>query len=427
MEHAARSEGTTPEQVRAELAAGRAVLPANLHHPELSPAVIGEAFRCKVNVNVGGSALAGGMEEELGKLRICLRYGADAVMDLTTGPRLAEIREALLRRCPLPFGTVPIYECAERVEEVSRLTPEDLLGVVEAQAKQGVDFMTIHAGLLREFLPLAAKRLTGIVSRGGALLAQWMLHHGRQNPFYTHFDALCEIFKRYDVAFSLGDGLRPGSLRDASDQAQFAELKVLGELVKRAWTHDVQAMVEGPGHVPLDQVEMNMRKQRELCHGAPFYTLGPLVTDLAAGYDHIACAIGGAVIAWKGAALLCYVTPKEHLGLPGPEDVRQGLIACKIAAHAADVARGRVGARDRDDALSKARFAFDWETQFRLALDPERAREFHEQTPRRKCPADAEYCSMCGPKFCAMRLSRALAQLPAGGDPKAQRGEAEKG
>jgi phosphomethylpyrimidine synthase len=408
MEYVAKREKLAPELVRDELAQGRAILPANIRHPELEPAGIGIAFTCKINANIGNSALGSGVAEELRKLALCRRYGADTVMDLSTGAHIREIRSAILRHSTLPVGTVPVYECLEHAGDVTKLTVDDMLGVVEAQARQGVDYMTIHAGLLREFLPLVAGRLTGIVSRGGALMAQWMLHHQKENPFYAHFEALCGIFKKYDVAFSLGDGLRPGCLHDASDEAQFAELKVLGALTKKAWAHDVQVMIEGPGHIPLDQIEMNVARQRELCHGAPFYTLGPLVTDIAPGYDHITSAIGAAVIGWHGTSLLCYVTPKEHLGLPEPEDVRQGIIAYKIAAHAADVARRRPGARDRDDALSRARYAFDWEKQFELALDPERAREYHDATLPGDAHKSAEFCSMCGPKFCAMRLSRQL-------------------
>jgi phosphomethylpyrimidine synthase len=408
MEYVAKDERLDAEQVRAEVASGRAIIPANINHPELQPAGIGVAFRCKVNANIGNSALGSDERGELEKLGLCLRYGADAVMDLSTGHRIIEIREALLRYSPIPLGTVPIYEAIEGVDDVTKLTIDDLLGVIEAQAKQGVDFMTIHAGVLLEFMPLIQGRITGIVSRGGSLMAQWMLHHHKQNPFYTHFDAICEIFKKYDVAFSLGDGLRPGSLHDASDQAQFAELKVLGELTRKAWAHDVQVMIEGPGHVPLDQIEMNVKKQAELCHGAPFYTLGPIVTDIAPGYDHITSAIGAAMIAWHGTALLCYVTPKEHLGLPEPEDVRQGLVAYRIAAHAADVARKRPGARERDDAISHARYTFDWAKQFELALDPERAREYHDESLPQSDHKVSEFCSMCGPKFCAMRISQQI-------------------
>jgi len=408
MEYVAKDERLDAERVRAEVARGRAIIPANINHPELQPAAVGIAFRCKINANIGNSALGSDERGELEKLDLCLRYGADTVMDLSTGKRIAEIRGALLRHSPIPLGTVPIYEAIEGVDDVTKLTIDDILGVIESQAKQGVDYMTIHAGVLLEFMPLIQGRLTGIVSRGGSLMAQWMLHHHKQNPFYTHFDAICEIFKKYDVAFSLGDGMRPGSLHDASDKAQFAELKVLGELTQKAWEHDVQVMIEGPGHVPMDQIEMNVKKQMELCHEAPFYTLGPLVTDIAPGYDHITSAIGAAMIAWHGTSLLCYVTPKEHLGLPEAEDVRQGLVAYKIAAHAADVARKRPGARERDDAISRARYTFDWGKQFELALDPERAREYHDETLPQPTHKASEYCSMCGPKFCAMHISRQI-------------------
>jgi phosphomethylpyrimidine synthase len=332
-------------------------------------------------------------------------------MDLSTGGDIPQIREAILRHSPLPVGTVPIYECLVHVKEVADLTPKLLLEIIEAQAAQGVDYMTIHAGLLWRFIPMAAKRITGIVSRGGALMAQWMLTNKKENPLYTHFDEICEIFKKYDVSFSLGDGLRPGCLADASDEAQFAELTVLGELTRRAWKHDVQVMVEGPGHVPLDQIPMNMEKERELCDGAPFYVLGPLVTDVAPGYDHITSAIGATVAGQHGAAMLCYVTPKEHLGLPDVDDVRDGIIAYKIAAHAADIARHRPGARDRDDALSRARYAFDWNKQFALSLDPETARRMHDETLPHDTFKSAEFCSMCGPKFCSMKIHGHLDEL----------------
>jgi phosphomethylpyrimidine synthase len=406
IEYVAKRERLEAAFVRDEVARGRAIIPANKNHPELQPMGIGIAFNCKINANIGNSAISSDELEELEKLYLCLRYGADTVMDLSTGKRIKEIRETLLRFSPIPLGTVPIYECIEMVDDVTKLNIDDMLGVIEAQAKQGVDYMTIHAGVLLEFMPLIQGRITGIVSRGGSLMAQWMLHHHKQNPFYTHFDAICEIFRKHDVAFSLGDGLRPGSLHDASDEAQFAELKVLGALTKKAWKHDVQVMIEGPGHVPMDQIEMNVKKQMEICHEAPFYTLGPLVTDIAPGYDHITSAIGAAMIAWHGTALLCYVTPKEHLGLPDPEDVRQGLIAYKIAAHAADIARKRPAARERDDAMSHARYTFDWEKQFQLALDPDRAREYHDQTLPQPAHKASEFCSMCGPKFCAMHISR---------------------
>jgi phosphomethylpyrimidine synthase len=389
------------------------IIPANVNHPELEPMAIGVAATCKINANIGNSAVTSEIGAELEKLRISIKYGADTVMDLSTGGDIPQIREAILRHSSLPIGTVPIYECLTHVKEVQDLTPKLLLEIIEAQAEQGVDYMTIHAGLLKDFIPLAAHRVTGIVSRGGALMAQWMISHRAENPLYTHFDAICDIFKRHDVAFSLGDGLRPGCLADASDAAQFAELKVLGELTRRAWKHDVQVMVEGPGHVPLDQIPMNMQKERELCDEAPFYVLGPLVTDVAPGYDHITSAIGATIAAQHGAAMLCYVTPKEHLGLPNAEDVRQGIIAYKIAAHAADVALHRPGARDRDDELSRARYAFDWNKQFALSLDPETARAMHDETLPHDAFKTAEFCSMCGPKFCSMKIHTHLAEAAA--------------
>jgi phosphomethylpyrimidine synthase len=413
MAHVAERERLAPELVRDEVARGRMIVPANVAHPECEPMAIGFAATCKINANIGNSAVTSDIATELEKLRICLKYGADTVMDLSTGGDIPQIREAILRHSPIPVGTVPIYECLAHVKEVQDLTPKMLLEIIEAQAAQGVDYMTIHAGLLSDFIPLAARRVTGIVSRGGALMAQWMLSNKQENPLYTHFDAICEIFKRYDVAFSLGDGLRPGCLADASDAAQFAELKVLGELTRRAWKHDVQVMVEGPGHVPLDQIPMNMQKERELCDEAPFYVLGPLVTDVAPGYDHITSAIGATVAAQHGAAMLCYVTPKEHLGLPDVDDVRQGIIAYKIAAHAADVALKRPGARDRDDALSRARYKFDWNEQFRLSLDPETARKMHDETLPHEAFKTAEFCSMCGPKFCSMKIHGHLEELAA--------------
>src|SRR6266568_2361285 len=410
--HYAR-QGVVTEQMRAEVASGRMIIPANVRHHELEPMAIGFAATCKINANIGNSAVVGDIDEELEKLRVCLKYGADTVMDLSTGGHIPQIREAILRHSPLPIGTVPIYECLTHVKEVQDLTPKGMLEIIEAQAAQGVDYMTIHAGVLRDFIALAAHRVTGIVSRGGALMAQWMIANKAENPLYTHFDAICEIFKKYDVAFSLGDGLRPGCLADASDAAQFAELRVLGDLTRRAWKHDVQVMVEGPGHVPLDQIPMNMQKERELCDEAPFYVLGPLVTDVAPGYDHITNDIGTTIAAQHGAAMLCYVTPKEHLGLPDAEDVRQGIIAYKIAAHAADIALHRPGARDRDDALSRARYAFDWNEQFRLSLDPETARSMHDETLPHEAFKTAEFCSMCGPKFCSMKIHGHLEELAA--------------
>ena len=407
----AEDEGLDPERVRAEVAAGRMIIPANVHHPDLEPIGIGVACRCKINANIGNSPAGSDVETELQKLDISLRFGADTVMDLSTGEHINEIRQAIIARSPAPVGTVPIYEALVRIPAPEDLTPDLLLEVIAGQAEQGVDFMTIHAGILLEHLPMTARRVTGIVSRGGAALAKWMLAHHEQNPLYTHFDKILDIARRCDVTLSLGDGLRPGCLADANDAAQFAELGVLGELTLRAWERDVQVMIEGPGHVPLDKIALNVKKQAALCHGAPFYVLGPLVTDVAAGHDHIASAIGGAIAAWSGAALLCYVTPREHLGLPNLDDVKEGVIAHKIAAHAADIARGRRGARDRDDAMSRARFDFDWEKQFALALDPEKPRVMHDSA----VGADesfraAPYCTMCGEKFCSLRASHDLRQ-----------------
>jgi phosphomethylpyrimidine synthase len=407
----AKRERLAPEVVRDEVARGRMVIPANLSHPELEPMGIGIAAACKINANIGNSAVTSDIQEELNKLSVCLKYGADTVMDLSTGGDIPQIREAILRHSPLPVGTVPIYECLAHVKDVADLTPKMMLEIIEAQAAQGVDYMTIHAGVLRAFVPLAAHRITGIVSRGGALMAQWMISNKAENPLYTHFDDLCDIFKRYDVTFSLGDGLRPGCLADASDAAQFAELEALGELTRKAWSHDVQVMVEGPGHVPLDQIPMNMEKEREICSEAPFYVLGPLVTDIAPGYDHITSAIGATIAAQHGASMLCYVTPAEHLGLPDVDDVREGIIAYKIAAHAADVARHRPGARDRDDELSRARYAFDWKRQFELSLDPDTARAKHDETLPHEAFKSAEFCSMCGPKFCSMKIHGHLGDL----------------
>ncbi len=411
MSHVASRERLSPELVRDEVARGRMVIPANVNHPELEPIAIGIGATCKINANIGNSAVTSDIQGELEKLRVCLKYGADTVMDLSTGGDIPQIREAIIRHSPLPVGTVPIYECLAHVKHVDDLTPGTILEIIEAQAAQGVDYMTIHAGILRDFVPLAAHRVTGIVSRGGALIAQWMLANDAENPLYTHFDSICEIFRKYDVTFSLGDGLRPGCLADASDAAQFAELRTLGELTRRAWRHDVQVMVEGPGHVPLDQIPMNVEKERELCDEAPFYVLGPLVTDVAPGYDHITSAIGAAVAAQHGAAMLCYVTPAEHLGLPDVDDVRQGIVAYKIAAHAADVARRRPGARDRDDELSRARYAFDWNRQFELSLDPDAARAKHDETLPHDAFKSAEFCSMCGPKFCSMKIHGHLGEV----------------
>src|SRR5499433_149487 len=379
MERVARRENIAAELVRDEVARGRMIIPANINHPELEPMCIGVASLCKINANIGNSAVTSNIEEELKKLHTAVHYGSDTVMDLSTGGDIHEIREAILRHSPVPIGTVPIYEAISRVKRVEDLSANVMLEVIEEQAAQGVDYMTIHAGVLIQYLPLVSKRITGIVSRGGAILAQWMVHHHKQNFLYERFDDIVKIFKKYDVSFSLGDGLRPGCVADASDEAQFAELKTLGELTRKAWEHDVQVMIEGPGHIPMDQIELQVKKEVELCHEAPLYTLGPLVIDIAPGYDHITSAIGAAMIGWYGAAMLCYVTPKEHLGLPNDKDVKQGVIAYKIAAHAADVARHRPGARDRDDALSYARFLFDWNKQFELSLDPETARAMHDE------------------------------------------------
>ncbi len=408
MEYVARRERLDPELVRSEVARGRMIIPANIRHVELEPMCIGIASRCKINANIGNSATTSNAEEELEKLRTAIRYGADTVMDLSTGGDIRAIREANIRNSPVPVGTVPIYEAMTRVSRVRDLTPQLVLEVIEEQAEQGVDYMTIHAGVLREYIPLTRHRITGIVSRGGAIMAQWCAEHGKENFLYTHFEDICRIFQKYDVSFSLGDGLRPGSIADASDTAQFAELKTLGELTKKAWEYDVQVMIEGPGHIPMDQIKLQVDKEMELCHEAPFYTLGPLVTDIAPGYDHITSAIGAAMIGWYGASMLCYVTPKEHLGLPNRHDVHQGIIAYKIAAHAADVARHRPGARDRDDALSYARFLFDWNKQFELSLDPETARAMHDETLADDYYKDAAFCSMCGPKFCSMNTTQVL-------------------
>jgi phosphomethylpyrimidine synthase len=408
MKFVAERENLTPDLVRDEIARGRMIIPANVNHPELEPMCIGIASKCKINANIGDSAVTSSLDEEVAKLKLSMKYGADTLMDLSTGRRIPEVREAIIRNSSIPVGTVPIYEILERAGKVEKITVELILQVIEEQAQQGVDYMTIHAGILLRYLPLVAGRVTGIVSRGGAIMAQWMMYHHQENPLYTHYDEICEIFKKYDVSFSLGDSLRPGSLHDASDAAQFAELETLGELTRRAWMHDVQVMVEGPGHVPMDQIEMNVKKQMEICDEAPFYVLGPLVTDIAPGYDHITSAIGAALAGWAGAAMLCYVTPKEHLGLPDAEDVRNGIIAYKIAAHAADIARHRPGARDRDDALSRARYTFDWREQFRLSLDPERAQEYHDATLPQEHFKTAEFCSMCGPKFCSMSISQKL-------------------
>jgi phosphomethylpyrimidine synthase len=405
MEYVAKREKVSAELIRDEVARGRMIIPANINHLNLEPMAIGIASTCKINANIGNSATTSNIADELDKLQYAVKFGADTVMDLSTGGDIPEIRKAIIANSPVPIGTVPIYEALNRVRRVEDLNIHVLLEVIEEQAQQGVDYMTIHAGVLVQYVPLTKNRITGIVSRGGAILAEWMVKNHRQNLLYEHFDEICKIFQKYDVSFSLGDGLRPGCIADASDAAQFAELKTLGELTKKAWEYDVQVMIEGPGHIPLDQIEMQVIKEKALCHEAPFYTLGPLVTDIAPGYDHITSAIGAAIIGWHGASMLCYVTPKEHLGLPNREDVKQGIIAYKIAAHAADLARHRPGARDRDDALSRARYAFDWNTQFELSLDPETARAMHDETLPEEGFKDAAFCSMCGPKFCSMNHS----------------------
>jgi phosphomethylpyrimidine synthase len=405
MEFVAQREGLTPEAIRNEVARGRMIIPANINHASLEPMCIGVESKCKINANIGNSATTSNIDEELAKLQYAVKYGADTVMDLSTGGDIPRIRQAIIDASPVPIGTVPIYEALNRVRRVEDLNINVMLDVIEEQAQQGVDYMTIHAGVLVQYVPLTKNRITGIVSRGGAILAEWMVKNHKQNLLYENFDAICKIFQKYDVSFSLGDGLRPGCLADASDAAQFAELKTLGELTKKAWQQDVQVMIEGPGHIPLDQIALQVEKEKEMCYEAPFYTLGPLVTDIAPGYDHITSAIGAAMIGWYGASMLCYVTPKEHLGLPNREDVKQGIIAYKIAAHAADVARHRKGARDRDDELSRARFNFDWRRQFALSLDPETAEAMHDETLPEEGFKDAAFCSMCGPKFCSMNHS----------------------
>jgi phosphomethylpyrimidine synthase len=405
MRYIAECEQLPPELIRDEVARGRMIIPANLHHTRLEPMCIGVASKCKINANIGNSATTSDIDEELAKLQYAVKFGADTVMDLSTGGDIPRIRQAIIDQSPVPIGTVPIYEALSRVRRVEDLNINVLLEVIEEQAEQGVDYMTIHAGVLIQYVPLTSKRITGIVSRGGAILAEWMVKNHKQNLLYEHFDEICKIFQKHDVSFSLGDGLRPGCLADASDAAQFAELKTLGELTQKAWQRDVQVMIEGPGHIPMDQISLQVEKEREMCFEAPFYTLGPLVTDVAPGYDHITSAIGAAMIGWYGASMLCYVTPKEHLGLPNREDVKQGIIAYKIAAHAADVARHRPGARDRDDKLSHARFNFDWKRQFELSLDPETAKAYHDETLPEEGFKDAAFCSMCGPKFCSMNHS----------------------
>ncbi|KML16631.1 thiamine biosynthesis protein ThiC [Bacillus sp. LK10] len=406
MEFIALREQLSPEFVREEVASGRAVIPANINHPESEPMIIGKNFHVKINANIGNSAVTSSIEEEVEKMTWAIRWGADTMMDLSTGKDIHTTREWIIRNCPVPVGTVPIYQALEKVNGIAEnLTWEVYRDTLIEQAEQGVDYFTIHAGVLLRYIPLTVDRVTGIVSRGGAIMARWCLAHHQENFLYTHFEEICEIMKTYDIAFSLGDGLRPGSIADANDEAQFAELETLGELTEIAWNHDVQVMIEGPGHVPMDKIKENVDKQMEICKEAPFYTLGPLTTDIAPGYDHITSAIGAAMIGWYGTAMLCYVTPKEHLGLPNKEDVREGVIAYKIAAHAADVAKGHPAAQKRDDALSKARFEFRWRDQFHLSLDPERALAFHDETLPAEGAKTAHFCSMCGPKFCSMKIS----------------------
>jgi len=406
MEFIAIREHMKPEFVREEVAKGRAIIPSNINHPEMEPMIIGRNFHVKINANIGNSAVSSSIEEEVEKMTWATRWGADTIMDLSTGKNIHTTREWIIRNSAVPVGTVPIYQALEKVNGIAEdLTWEVYRDTLIEQAEQGVDYFTIHAGVLLRYVPLTAKRLTGIVSRGGSIMAQWCLYHHQENFLYTHFEEICEIMKAYDVAFSLGDGLRPGSIADANDEAQFAELETLGELTQIAWEHDVQVMVEGPGHVPMHLIKENMDKQLEVCKEAPFYTLGPLTTDIAPGYDHITSAIGAAMIGWYGTAMLCYVTPKEHLGLPNRDDVREGVITYKIAAHAADLAKGHPGAQKRDDALSKARFEFRWRDQFNLSLDPERALEYHDETLPAEGAKTAHFCSMCGPKFCSMRIS----------------------
>ena len=400
-------EQITPEFVRDEIARGRAIIPANINHAEVEPMIIGRNFLVKINANIGNSAVASSVAEEVEKMVWSTRWGADTVMDLSTGRNIHNTREWIIRNSPVPIGTVPIYQALEKVNGIAEdLTWEVFRDTLIEQAEQGVDYFTIHAGVLLRYVPMTAKRVTGIVSRGGSIMAKWCLAHHKENFLYTHFEDICEIMKAYDVSFSLGDGLRPGSIADANDEAQFGELETLGELTKIAWKHDVQVMIEGPGHVPMHKIKINMDKQLKECHEAPFYTLGPLTTDIAPGYDHITSGIGAAMIGWFGCAMLCYVTPKEHLGLPDRDDVKVGVITYKIAAHAADLAKGHPGAQVRDDALSRARFDFRWEDQFNLALDPEKAREYHDATLPKEAHKVAHFCSMCGPKFCSMKITQ---------------------
>jgi len=417
MEFVAIRENMDPEFVRQEVAAGRAIIPSNINHPESEPMIIGRNFHVKINANIGNSAVTSSIEEEVEKMLWAIRWGADTIMDLSTGKKIHATREFIIRNSPVPVGTVPIYQALEKVNGVAEeLTWEIYRDTLIEQAEQGVDYFTIHAGVLLRYIPLTVNRTTGIVSRGGSIMAQWCMAHHQENFLYTHFEEICEILKTYDIAVSLGDGLRPGSIRDANDEAQFAELKTLGELTEIAWKHDVQVMIEGPGHIPMHKIKENVDLENEICKGAPFYTLGPLTTDIAPGYDHITSAIGAAMIGWYGTAMLCYVTPKEHLGLPNKEDVRQGVVAYKIAAHAADLAKGHPGAQIRDDALSKARFEFRWNDQFNLSLDPERAREYHDETLPAEGAKIAHFCSMCGPKFCSMKISHNLRKMAGSSD-----------
>jgi phosphomethylpyrimidine synthase len=413
---AALPDRVTPEFVRDEVARGRAILPANINHPEAEPMIIGRNFLVKINANIGNSAVSSSIEEEVEKMVWAIRWGSDTVMDLSTGRNIHTTREWIIRNSPVPIGTVPIYQALEKVDgRPEALSWEVFRDTLIEQAEQGVDYFTIHAGVRLAHIPLTLRRTTGIVSRGGAIMAKWCLAHHQENFLLTHFEDICEIMRRYDVGFSLGDGLRPGSIADANDDAQFAELETLGELTTMAWRHDVQVMIEGPGHVPMHKIQENMTRQLAVCHEAPFYTLGPLTTDIAPGYDHITSAIGAAMIGWFGTSMLCYVTPKEHLGLPDRDDVRQGVIAYKIAAHAADLAKGHPAARARDDALSRARFEFRWRDQFNLSLDPETARQFHDQTLPAEGAKLAHFCSMCGPKFCSMNLTQDVRQAAADG------------
>ncbi len=412
---AAIPEEITPEFVRSEIARGRAIIPANINHTELEPMIIGRNFLVKINGNIGNSAVTSSIEEEVGKLTWGTRWGADTIMDLSTGKNIHETREWIIRNSPVPIGTVPIYQALEKVDGVAEeLTWDIFRDTLIEQAEQGVDYFTIHAGVLLRYVPLTAKRVTGIVSRGGSIMAKWCLAHHQENFLYTHFEDICDIMKAYDVSFSLGDGLRPGSIADANDEAQFGELETLGELTAIAWKHDIQTMIEGPGHVPMHLIKENMDKQLKECHEAPFYTLGPLTTDIAPGYDHITSGIGAAMIGWYGCAMLCYVTPKEHLGLPNRQDVKEGIITYKIAAHAADLAKGHPGAQIRDNALSKARFEFRWEDQFNLGLDPETARDYHDETLPKDSAKVAHFCSMCGPKFCSMKITQEVRDYASG-------------